>query len=143
MFTFGRKPGRYGKALAFVRGVLTGNIGNSTTTTYNIGGVHRKAFLERLSFSARTVPASSGGAVTCIVYKYDASAASAVALTAAFDLEGLTASVTSQVPLLASLTDAQLILDEGDTLRVVVTTDNTMTTQPTDLILSAEVSILE
>lgn len=142
MLKFLRGPGRYGQSIAFVRGALTGNIANSTTTTYNTGGIHRKSEIERLAISARTVVASAG-AVTCIVYKYDATANSAVALSAAFDLKSLTADETSQIPLLTTLTDSQLLLREGDTFRVVVTAASTISTQPADLILSVEVAVLE
>lgn len=142
MLKFFRSPGRYGQNIAFVRGTLTGTIANSSTTTFSTGGVHRKSVLERLSISTRTVPASASGTILAVVYKYDASAASAVALTGNVDLEALTADVTSKITLLSTLTDSQRIFDEGDTIRVVITTTNTVGTQAADLILTAEVSVI-
>lgn len=138
---FRPNAGRLGIAPSFFPALLSGTIANTTTTTFNAGGPHRRAFVERLSVACKTLVASAS-AVTCIVYKYDASADTAVALTAAFDLKGLTADKSGQIALLTTLTDADKTFDEGDTVRVVVTAAGTISTQPADLRLVTEFAVL-
>lgn len=137
------RPGHFGEHPAILSGkanTLTAN----TTTTFSIGGINRAAFVERLSVSAGVVPADADGAITMVVYKYDASADAAVALTGTVDLEALTAHESTAIALLTTLTDAQRTLDEGDTIRAVVTNDSAaITTQPVDLVLSAVLGILK
>jgi len=45
------------------------------------------------------------------------------------------------VTLLTTLTDAQKLLDTGDTVRFVVTTNNTVTTAAVDLVVNVELLV--
>jgi hypothetical protein len=128
--------------VAFVRGPLIGTVANTTTTSFNIGGLHRRSYVERISLSARTIIASTS-AVSAVVSKYSAATNTAVALTAAFDLKSLVTEETSILPLLTTLSDAQRSVSEGDTFRIVVTAAGTITTQATDLICAVEVAVQE
>jgi len=92
--------------------------------------------------AAGTVPGSADGTILGVLQKYDASANTAVALTGNVDLEALTAHEGTAVTLLSSLTDAQRTLDTGDTLRFVVTTNNTVGTAQVDLMVHVEVFVL-
>ena len=139
---FRPKSGRFLTMIAFFRSALATTIANSTTTSYNIGGIHRRAFLERLNFSSR-IAVASAGAVTAIVSKYNAATDTATALTAAFDLKVIPVEESSVVPFLSTLSDLDRTLNEGDTLRVVITAAGTITTQPSELVLTAEVAVLE
>ena len=88
---------------------------------------------------------TSGGAVTAVVQKYDASANAAVVLTAAVDV--LTPTQVARegyvIELLSSLTQAQRTLDVGDTLELKITAASTVTGQPTDLFVTAEILVAE
>lgn len=133
-------PGRFGVLPNLVTGRCTTTIANSTTTTYNFGGHPATCIINRAMVSAGTLPASAS-ALTGVLQKYDATANSAVALTAAVDLLTLTAHEGTAVSLLTTLTDAQKTLRPGDTLRFVITAAGTVTTQPVDLMVNTEVLV--
>lgn len=143
MYThFQPTPGRFGVVPNLVQGRCDAAIGNNTTTTYNFGAHPAKAYVNRAMVSAGTVPAATSGTILGVIQKYDATANSAVALTGNVDLEALTAHEGTAVTLLSSLTDAQRTLLPGDTLRFVVTTNNTVTTAAVDLMVNVELFIL-
>lgn len=138
---FAPTAGRFGTLPNLVTGRCTANIANSTTTTYNFGSHPATCLVTRAIVSAGTVP-TSGAAVTGVLQKYDATANTAVALTAAVDLLTLTAHEGTAVPLITTLTDAQKTLRAGDTLRFVITAAGTITAQPVDLMVNTEVLVL-
>ena len=140
---FKPKPGRVGFHPMLKHGDCQAAIGNSTATTYNFGGTPSRTFISKAVVSAGTVPASTSGTILGVVQKYDASADAAVALSGNVDLEALTAHEAADIPLLTSLTDAQRTMDTGDTLRFVVTTNNTVTTAAVDLAVDFELLALE
>lgn len=133
--------GRFGIMPNLLAGRCDAAIGNNTTTTYNFGGHPAKCIINRAVVSAGTVPASTSGTILGVLQKYDASADAAVALTDNIDLEALTAHEGTAVTLLTTLTDAQKLLDTGDTVRFVVTTNNTVTTAAVDLMVNVELLV--
>ena len=141
---FGPKANRSGVMPVALVGRLDGTIGNSGDTVFSFGGYPQKAYLSKFIVS-QAVLATSGGAVTAVVQKYDASANAAVVLTDAVDL--LTATQVARegyaIDLLSSLTQAQRTLDVGDTLELKVTAASTVTGQPTDLFVTAELLVAE
>lgn len=137
------KPGRFGILPNLLVGRCDATIGNNTTTTYNFGGHPAKAYVSRAVVSAGTVPVSASGTILGVLQKYDASADTAVALTGNVDLEALTAHEGTAVTLLTTLTDAQRTMEAGDTLRFVVTTNNTVGTAQVDLTVNVELLVLE
>lgn len=138
---FSPLAGRFGIMPNLLVGRCAAAIGNSTTTTYNFGGHPAKSIINRAVVSAGTVPASTSGTILGVLQKYDASADAAVALTDNIDLEALTAHEGTAVTLLTTLTDAQKLLDTGDTVRFVVTTNNTVTTAAVDLVVNVELLV--
>lgn len=138
---FSPLAGRFGIMPNLLAGRCDAAIGNSTTTTYNFGGHPAKCIINRAVVSAGTVPASTSGTILGVLQKYDASADAAVALTDNVDLEALTAHEGTAVTLLTTLTDAQKLLDTGDTVRFVVTTNNTVTTAAVDLVVNVELLV--
>lgn len=138
---FSPLAGRFGVMPNLLAGRCNAAIGNSTTTTYNFGGHPAKCIINRAVVSAGTVPVSTSGTILGVLQKYDASADAAVALTDNVDLEALTAHEGTAVTLLTTLTDAQKLLDTGDTVRFVVTTNNTVTTAAVDLQVNVELLV--
>ena len=138
---FSPLAGRFGVMPNLLVGRCSAAIGNSTTTTYNFGGHPAKSIINRAVVSAGTVPASTSGTILGVLQKSDASADAAVALTDNIDLEALTAHEGTAVTLLTTLTDAQKLLDTGDTVRFVVTTNNTVTTAAVDLVVNVELLV--
>lgn len=143
---FQPRPGRFGVNASTVQGGPEGNtVTANTTTTFVVGGFNYKAMIERLAIATRVVPADADGALTAIIYKRDASAAANVALTAAFNLEtGLVALRSVNVPLLTTLTPTDLLLDDGDTVICIVTSDSAaIDTQPSGMRVIVDAAVLE
>lgn len=138
---FSPLAGRFGIMPNLLAGRCDAAIGNSTTTTYSFGGHPAKCLINRAVVSAGTVPASTSGTILAVLQKYDASANTAVTLTDNVDLEALTAKEGTAVTLLTTLTDAEKLLDTGDTLQFVVTTNNTVTTAAVDLMVNIELLV--
>ena len=138
---FSPLAGRFGIMPNLLAGRCDAAIGNNTTTTYNFGSHPAKCIINRAVVSAGTVPASTSGTILGVLQKYDASANAAVTLTADVDLEALTAKEGTAVGLLTTLTDAEKLLDTGDTVQFVVTTTNTVTTAAVDLMVNVELLV--
>ena len=138
---FAPTAGRFGVMPNLLVGRCAAAIGNNTTTTYNFGGHPATCLINRAMVSAGTVPASTSGTILGVVQKYDSTANTAVALTDNVDLEALTAHEGTAVTLLSTLTDAQKTLRPGDTVRFVVTTNNTVTTAAVDLVVNVELLV--
>lgn len=138
------KAGRYGTEVAFVSGQqLDAGITASATVKMVIASPYRKAYIERASVNAEVLPIGSL-AITATLYKKRAGAA-AVALTAAIDLKVATqtALVSGVMALLSTLTDADRLMLEGDTLYADLTAAGTVTTQPVGLHITVELAVLE
>ncbi len=138
---FSPLAGRFGIMPNLLAGRCDAAIGDNTTTTYSFGSHPAKCLINRAVVSAGTVPASTSGTITGVLQKYDASANAAVTLTSAVDLEALTAKEGTALTFLTTLTDAEKLLDTGDTVQFVVTTDNTVTTAAVDLMVNTELLV--
>lgn len=134
-------PGRFGVLPNLLVGRCDAAIGNNTTTTYSFGGHPAVCVVNRAVVSAGTVPAATSGTILGVLEKYDASANAAVVLSGNVNLEALTAHEGTAIPLLTTLTDAEKALDLGDTVRFVVTTNNTVTTAAVDLVVNVELLV--
>jgi hypothetical protein len=138
---FAPTAGRFGIMPNLLAGRCDAAIGDNTTTTYSFGSHPAKCIVNRATVSAGTVPASTSGTITGVLQKYDASANAAVTLTSAVDLEALTAKEGTALTFLTTLTDAEKLLDTGDTVQFVVTTNNTVTTAAVDLMVNVELLV--
>lgn len=142
-----RSPGRFGTQVTLLaRHAGSSPLTANTTVNIRMGGAHRRAWLEQVAVSASTLAADADGTVLATVYKYDASANAAVALSSALSLESdaQVANETAKFTLLSTLTPAQRTLDEGDTLYVAVTNNSAaIDTQPADLCFVAELLVRE
>ena len=139
--SFAPLPGRFGVLPNLLVGRCDAAIGNNTTTTYSFGGHPAVCVVNRAVVSAGTVPAATSGTILGVLEKYDASANAAVVLTGNVDLEALVAHEGTAVSLLSTLTAAEKTLDVGDTVRFVVTTNNTVTTAAVDLVVNVELLV--
>lgn len=130
---------------------LTANV----TNTFGLGSINDRAqvgtsnasqehtaFLDELYFACFTAVADADGTVLATVKKWDKSAAAAVAMTGAFDLETITAKESTRIPITAAEIDR--ILDIGDYLYVeIVNNSAAINTQPVGLVLSAWLKLLK
>ena len=109
-----------------------------------------RIYVDELFASTFTVPADADGTILLSVFKYDASASSAVALvtgTAASvstgDLELLTAGKAERLTFDAAVTDDHKTLDHGDFLYAsVVNNSAAIDTQPSALCVTAKFKVL-
>lgn len=116
---------RSGVLPAFVSGAVATTANN--TNNNRIPTPLRRALVERASVVLSTIGSDADGTILATLYKYDASAAAAVALSSALSLEAAgvaTANVVVELPILSTLTDAQRLLDEGDSLYVAVVSNS-------------------
>jgi hypothetical protein len=136
------KPGRFGTMPEVISGKqLDAGITASATVNIPIATPRRKAILARISGHYETAPIG-GAAITGKLRKKPLGAA-AFDLTAAFVLTGLTVQQVFDIPLLSTLTELQLIVQEQDYLFFAVTAAGTVTTQPIGLTISVELLIQE
>lgn len=114
----------------------------SSTVTYSLPPYRRLRRVRSIAISTLTVPAG-GAALTATVKKWDSTAGAYVPLTAAFDLTSLTVKVAADIPVLSTVTEAQRIVNPGDTIEVDLIAAGTVTTQPTMLGLAVESTLLK
>ena len=141
---FGPLANRSGVMPVAIGGRCQGTIANSTTTLFSLGSYPQRGYLSKFVVSQQVL-ATSASALTFVVQKYDASANAAVVLTSSVNM--LTAGQVARegfvIDLLSTLTTAQLTLDEGDTIEVLVTAAGTVTGQPTDFVVVGELLVAE
>lgn len=137
------KGGRHGTDPVILAGgndTITANV----TTPQVLGASPTRAALVKAYASAHIIPADSDGTILATLKKWDASASADVTLSAALDLEAITAKVASAFAIIAALTDDQRTLDTGDTLRVdIVNNSAAINTAATGLRFAAELLVLE
>lgn len=126
-------PGRWGThpVLATIQ-LLTALTVNATTTLF-LGGSNVRSWISKVALSFFTLPADADGSVLATVKKWDASAGSAVTISAALDCEvtNMVAKVVKEFAILQTLTDDQRTLDVGDSLYIeFVNNSGAIDTQP-------------
>lgn len=124
-----------------------GNPGNispaavaSSTVIYKAPPVNGRYFLEKLSLFIGTLAAGSA-AITAQAFKRNSVGSVNVALSAATDLK--TGSVNTVRAIAITATEAQRYFNDGDYFAVDVVAAGTITTQPADLFVKAELAVLE
>lgn len=140
------KPGRYNVSPAFVPSGILGAITASATTTYRMPTPSRRCFIERISYQTGTVPVSAGGTIIATAKKRDNQAAQDVTLSSGLSLEsdGITAvNKPTAFTMLSTLTDAQRILQEGDSWFVDVVSDAAIGTNHANAYFVVELLVLE
>lgn len=147
------KAPRFSTMIVTAHASNVGNLTANTTNTFFLATPPGKYFIYRASFTVNQVPVDADGTILATFKKWDGVAGAGVALNTAAqgsattgDLESAVAKNTHQVPLLATLTDAQrTILNlHGDSLYVeVVSNSAAIDTQPTNLGFSVELLALE
>lgn len=140
-------PGRYGSMPVAIQSAVIGTggtaVGATATTNYSFGGYPQKAWIEAFAVSAQVV-AAGGAAITVQIFKRDVSAGADVALTGAVSLTSsfLTAVNRAFVIPVTATSDADRLLDTGDTLIARVVAAGTVTTQPVQGIVAAELLVV-
>ncbi len=140
---FAPRPGRFGIAPIVLEARLNTGTLAAGTATFHIGGLGttRKAVISSVNVSALTFPTAATSCVATLV-KRDVSAAGNVTLTSNIDVNAKTAETVQQGALLTTLTDAQKLLDAGDTLKVSLVTTGAVSVQPVDLTVTVELQLL-
>ncbi len=147
---FAPPPGRYGTMISHSFSGIIGTGGlvltANATTAFRIPTPFAKCWLEKLFVSAGGLGVDADGTILATINKRDNLNAANVPLTAAFSFESdflLLANKVYQIPLLATLTDAQRIFQAGDQLYVdIVNNSAAIDTQPTHTAVGAEWCVL-
>lgn len=138
---FQPRPGRFGIQPVVLRAKLDTGTLAAGTATFHIGGLPAKAVVSRVIVSALTYPTAATSCVATLV-KRDVSASANVTLTSNIDVNTKTAETVQTGTLVSTLTDAQKLLDSGDTLKVSLVTTGSVTVQPVDLTVTVELQYL-
>lgn len=123
-------------------------IGTITANQANVYGIptpRRRCVPLRVTYHCTTLVADADGTVLLQIAKRDVSAAANVNLAAGTqNLESATAETATDVPLVATLTDAQRTFAEGDTMKATITNNSAaIDTQHVNAFLTVEWAILE
>jgi len=140
---FAPKPGRFGtQSVVISRKLDTGTLAAGTLTFHLAGlGTNRRAIVDNVNISAQTYPTAATSVVATLV-KRDVSAAGNVSLSDGIAVSAKTAETVQQGTLVSSLTDAQKLLDYGDTLKLSLVTTGAVSVQPVDLTVTVELLLL-
>lgn len=138
---FQPRPGRFGiQPVIIQQRINTGTLA-AGTQTHSLGGLPSKAVVSRVQVSAETFPTAATNCTVTLV-KRDSSAAGNVTLSNAIDVNAKTAETVQAGTLVSSLTDAQRLLDTGDTLKISLVTTGAVSVQPDDLVVTVELQYL-
>lgn len=142
---FQPKGGRFGVQVAFVSGKqLDAGVTANVTTSIPLASPQRKSVIARATVQVTTVPVDADGALLGTLKKFNQVTGVTTSLSAAFDLELITARKPAQLTLLSTLTEWQLQLAEGEYLFFdVVSNSAAIDTQPKELIVTVELLVLE
>lgn len=146
-------PGRYGVESVFIRSAPIGGtnqIGGAspltanTTTTFRLGGFHRKVAFLRFSVSCGTVGADSDGTLLARMRKIKTDGTTVVTLSSDINLEALTADVSEKAGRLSTATEAHCTILEGETITVdIVNNSAAINTQPALMHLVGEFGLID
>lgn len=138
---FSPKPGRFGTLpVPFQSGRLNTGTLAAGTQTHNIGAMAAPCIINRVTLCAETFPTA---ATSCTLQVFKMTGATALAVTAATDINAKTADTPIQVPVISTLTDAQRLLKSGDSLRVSIVTVGAVSAQPDDITVVVELLVQE
>lgn len=138
---FNPKPGRFGTLpVPFQSGRLNTGTLAAGTQTHNIGGFPARSLVNRVTICAETFPTA---ATSCTLQVFKMTGATALAMTAATDINGKTADTPIQVSVTGTLSEAQRSLTSGDSLRVSIVTVGAVSVQPDDLTVAVELLVQE
>lgn len=112
----------------------------SSTVVYKVPPALGRYFLEKLSLFIGTL-ATGGSTITAQAFKRNSVGSVNVALSAATDLK--TGSINTVRSIAITATEQQRYFNAGDYFAVDVVAGGTITQQPVDLYVNAELAVLE
>jgi hypothetical protein len=126
------RAGQYGTAI-IDQSVPFPTIAGTATTTVPLGQLLRNQVFVQGYVSQLTLVVPTSGACTVLIKKWSVASAAFVPLTAATDLTttGQVLKVNNTIAAIATLTDAQRMINAGDTMWADFTAAGAITTQPT------------
>lgn len=150
MLTFYRARTKdFGANIQFVRASLTATasatvtVGLASVSDFNDTAVApgHTAYIDEAYLASTTVPAG-GSTIQLSIKKYSAADAAAVTIVNAFDAKSITASKSSRLTIVTTLTEAQRTMHFGDFLYAELVAAGTVTTNLTGGLLSVKLKLL-
>ncbi len=133
------RPGRFGThPVPLTSGRINTGTLAAGTQNHNIGAMAATCVVSRATICAETFPTA---ATSCTLQLFKMTGVTALALTAAVDINAKTADTPIQVAVTGTLTDAQRTLLPGDSLRVAIVTVGAVSVQPDDLLIVVELLV--
>ena len=135
------RPGRFGTLPV---PLTSGRINTGTlaagTQNHNIGAMAASCIVSRFTIAAEVYPTA---ATSCTLQLIKMTGATALALTAAVDINAKAANVPITVSITGTLTEAERTLLPGDSLRLALVTVGAVSVQPDDLVGVVELLVQE
>jgi len=133
------RPGRFGtQPVPLTSGRLNTGTLAAGTQNHNIGAMAATCVVSRVTICAETFPTA---ATSCTLQVFKMTGVTALALTAAVDINTKTADTPIQVAVTGTLTDAERTLRPGDSLRLALVTVGAVSVQPDDLTAVVELLV--
>ena len=138
---FAPKPGRFGtQPVPFNSGRLNTGTLAAGTQNHNIGAPAFTSQVSRVTICADTFPTA---ATSCTLQLFKMTGVTALALTAATDINAKAADTPITVSVTGTLTEAERCLKPGDSLRAAIVTVGAVSVQPDDITVTAELLVLD
>lgn len=125
------RPGRFGtQPVPLTSGRINTGTLAAGTQNHNIGAMAATCVVSRFTVCAEVFPTATTNTLQLIKM----TGGTALALTAAVDINAKTANVPITVSVTGTLTEAERTLRPGDSLRLALVTTGSVTVQPDDLV---------
>jgi hypothetical protein len=133
------RPGRFGtQPVPLTSGRINTGTLAAGTQNHNIGAMAATCVVSRFTIAAEVYPTA---ATSCTLQLIKMTGGTALALTAAVDINAKTANVPITVSVTGTLTEAERTLRPGDSLRLALVTVGAVSVQPDDLVGVAELLV--
>jgi hypothetical protein len=141
--SFRPRSGRYGLECGYTFSEKISALTSAGTDTFRIPTPYRRCVVTRASVQAQVAPIITTGTATATLKKFRKSDGGTAILSNGLDLETIVANKGLVFTFLSTATDADLTIQEGDTLFVDVVNGTTIATAPTAMFFSVEFAVLE
>lgn len=110
------------------------------TVSHQVGSYPKRCYISGISISAKAFPDAATSIVATLQKK---PSGSAVALTSGIDIDAATADTAVVGDFLSTVAESARVLNPGESLLLSVVTTGVVSVQPTDLVVTIELLVLE
>jgi len=123
-------------------GTTTFNLTPNATLDLYMSGPPATSYIEGISYVTNVNGNDADGTITATLYKYDVSAAAEYVLTGAINMETLVPHMNVSLPILSTVTDAQRVLEVGDSVIIRLVSDSAVIDTQPQIEVTVELAVL-